>query len=166
MPKDQHILLRVDAAEKKLIAAAARRSGMSMTSFILSATMALVHYKQRQARESVAEFFCRHLATAKQGGGTRPRGRWRTGEGERGYRLLGLQLVEHLAARREWGKRVDQLSAARERREISEWMAAHLPECWTEVPYRRRAEFVRGIRAGVRSRPGRRSQTAGPSRVE
>ena len=153
MAKGSLLTLRVDAALKERLAAAASRNGKSITAFVLEATMIRVEAVERTPeskrarllRGACPSFFRALCMTASAGGAS-------------DYSTAGHELTRHVQSLGpddldddEWKGRVGDLRRLLRRRgkdsEIAEWFEHNLPRCMDLVPARRRHKFVDGVRA-------------------
>jgi hypothetical protein len=154
------IIFRVDPETKGRIEAAARRSGKSITSFILEAA----ERAARKAEAMPAPTFV-----------TKPRGRGAcptyflalceqaTLGGENGYYRAGHELMRHVKEAVSWEvdeserdaklKELGRLMDAQSDEAILAWFDREVPRCMQLVPRRRRASFLRGVYAMIEQHP-------------
>jgi hypothetical protein len=152
MAKTETIIVRVDAAVKGRIEAAARRSGKSITTFILEAAEKAAEKVEAMPTKSAAmmkpkgkgacpTYFLALCMEARQGG-------------ESSYADAGHELMRHVASELnhdleldETQERLDQLRELvqlRDDKSVLAWFARELPRCMKLVPARRRLQFLKG----------------------
>jgi hypothetical protein len=143
-------MLRVDPETKARLEEAARRQGLSLTSFLLQAAehaagrvkpMSTGVMKPR-GRGACPTFFVAQCHEARRGGGL-------------GYRDAGWTLLRSIAGlcdyhveEEEWARRLDELAAlldAGDEGGVWEWLQREVPRCMALVPARRRGQFLAGV---------------------
>jgi hypothetical protein len=157
--KSEFIIVRVDADTKGRIEAAARRQGLSLSTFVLRAAEGAAARKPTQAgslkprgRAGSPTFFVALCAEARQGG-------------ESSYYDAGHELMLHVAELRachlseeEWGCRLDRLAellqGEQDEEGVWQWFQQELPRCMVLVPTRRRDQFLKGVYAMWEEDPG------------
>jgi hypothetical protein len=160
VPKSEFIIVRVDADTKGRIEEAARRQGLSLSTFVLRAAeraaakekpMKTEMLKPR-GRGGCPTFFVALCGEARRGG-------------ESSYYGAGHELMRHVAALRarhlneeEWGRRLDRLAellqGGQDEEGVWQWFQEELPRCMVLVPTRRRDQFLKGVYAMWEEDPG------------
>ena len=148
MVKGESILLRLSSEDKAAIKAAADRQGLSLTTFITEAALKRAQQVQkapvsRGVHGGVPTFFRACCHEAQQGG--------KNGYSNAGWHLtnaIGNECPYDLELD-DWQQEVQKLHsllAADDTEGVWEWCTRHYPTCMKLVPYRRRDQFVAGVR--------------------
>jgi hypothetical protein len=155
MAKDQLLIVRVDAATKQRIEAAARRLGKSVTSFLLESAETAARKVEAmpeitasmmkpKGRGACPTFFLACCHEASKGG--------ESNYGAAGHELMRhvVHLCDYAVEEDEWEARLDRLQALLDAQDddgILAWFDRELPRCMALVPRRRRAQFLKGVLA-------------------
>lgn len=144
--KDAIITLRIDPEDKKGLEVAARRRGLTLTSFITQTMLREAEQnppRKRSAKGKVPLLFRTACDEAKRGGA-------------RGYVLPGRILLLHAVrtldedaldelAQIMFDAETAEMETGFDERGILKWCEAHVPECAKTVPIRRRRQFAEGL---------------------
>jgi uncharacterized protein DUF1778 len=150
VPKSAIITIRVGADDKRLLEAAARGRGMTLSGFALKTLMREAEREAPQQRRDlrVPAMFRTACEEARRGGAG-------------GYARAGRTLALHALLRE--GPVLEELGELTGRgkdQRALQWCERHYPECLALVPRRRRVQFARGLlgaRAAQAARRPRRS---------
>jgi hypothetical protein len=156
MSKSAYLIVRVAAALKQRIEEAARRQGMSITSFVLKAAEAAARkaeslpaaalLKPTRGKGACPTFFVAACTEAGRGGAS--------GYRQAAWHLTGslMSLKDYSLSDEEWHARLDrleQLIDAGDDDGVLAWFERELPRCMALVPQRRRQQFLQGVVARV-----------------
>lgn len=162
MAKTELIIVRADPETKLRIAAAARRLGRSVTTFMLEAALKAAGkveamptsspaLQKPKGRGACPSYFMALCQEAKRGGAN-------------GYWTAGHELARHVAEHADaaldsddWDGRLDGLQSLIDLQDdegVLAWFDSELPRCMKLVPARRRQQFLKGVYAMVNEDSG------------
>jgi hypothetical protein len=162
MAKNRYLMIRVAPALKQRIETAARRQGLTTSSFVLKAAEQAAEEVEKmpaiekpKGKGACPTFFLALCTEAQRGG---------TG----GYAAAGHELARHLVSlcpfeldEGQWSNELDRLGELvfpphpdnprrwaehlRDDEKVWGWFQQNLPRCAVLVPHRRRSAFVQGV---------------------